>query len=99
MSAAAWIALALLGLLAPWGWRLLRGPTGQDRALAAHGVLQALALTAAALSVALDQPAWLEIVLLLQALALTLALLTLKTLRYRSLQPRLVSEPDGGRHG
>lgn len=103
MSLAWWIVAGagVPALLA--AWRLLVGPAAQDRLLASQALLQAVTVAVAAASVAADGRDWLDIALLLQALGFGLGLMTLKVLRYRSLQPRLVGETtgvgSGGRDG
>jgi len=86
---------ALLALLLPalgWFARLaVKGPVA-DRVLALHAGLQILAMLIAAASVILARQIYLELAVIVLALAFALAVSSLKLLRYGSLQPRLAAE-------
>lgn len=86
------IALAALLSAAPWLFRAARGPALVDRMLGAVVALDCVACAAAALLLEAEARA-LAALLVLPGAGFVLVLLTLKQLRYGSLQPRLAAAP------
>lgn len=100
MIAAAALALAMAGglIAAIWLIRVMLGPTPLDRIGAAHALGQSCVVLLGALSVALARSQWLEIAFALMLGGFVLAVIGLKLVRYRSLQPRL-SQNGQSRNG
>lgn len=88
LIAAAGVALTMALALV----RLSAGPTLYDRALAANALVLRGALACAALAVAFDRAAWIDVSFALALGALVLNAAALKFFRARSFQPPLARE-------
>jgi multicomponent Na+:H+ antiporter subunit F len=84
--AAGLVTLLVIALLSA---RLFAGPTIYDRVLAGHAIVLAAALFGAACAAAARQQTWLDVSIVLILMDLPIVVVSLKFLRYRTLQTPL----------